>query len=393
GGGGYIDVSTGTYNETVTFNKDLTFTSDSNPITITNIVMDNDATLTTDANMTISGSVTLTDGIIDAQATFYLGTSATDIVETTGNYITGTITMSSRAVGGTSPFEFLGFNINHVGDLGNVSITRTSGTGAVVTGSTGDESIECTWDVTTDNAPVNNGLITLKWLPAWLNGISDPTIHQDDGSDWVALDDGGGTDGTDGDYTTYVANAFTTTLGSFTIADPSDVLPVELTYLKVTNQLDHILLHWQTASEINHDYFEIQRSKNGEKFEALDRISSHHNSSSTHNYQWKDFNPLAGKSYYRLKMVDFDGYTEYSPIVSASAANQLLALHPNPTSNILNIQSDIEANHVAVFNAIGKQIDLTVENQQIDVSSLLPGVYMLKLISNSEVFQARFVKN
>ncbi|SMD33685.1 Por secretion system C-terminal sorting domain-containing protein [Reichenbachiella faecimaris] len=384
---GYISVSTGTYNESVTFDKDLSFTSDSNPITITNIEIDNGATLTTDANMTITGNVTLTNGIIDAQGAFYLSSSATNIIETATSYVQGTVVAEAGAIG-TGTFSLLGASNAGGNDLGNVTVTRTTGVNGIVTGAiTLDESIACTWTITSDNAPTSQ-VLTFNWFSIWDNGITTQAIFNNNGGDWNLLLDPleSVTD------PRVIATLNVTTFGNFTIANNGANLPVELTYLTASKQLNHVLLEWQTASEINHDYFEIQRSADGKNFDGLDRISSHHNSTTINNYTWKDFDPIVGQSYYRLKMVDYDGYTEFSPVVSSTSSNSSLVLHPNPTSDFLNIQSDIEVDHVALYNASGKEINLTVAKRQIDVSSLMPGIYMLKMISNDEVIQSRFVK-
>lgn len=387
--GSAIDINAGTYSESVNVTKNIGFSGGN--ITVNDITV-NSVTLDFDTEITVVNGVTLIDGIINVVSLghLYFGTSAVDpfVQEDATAYITGTATMQTRTVGPGS-ISFLGANVSTGTSIGDVSISRTTGTNGIATG-TVSNSIACTWTISSTVDP-SDRTIDFSWYDYWDNVVStsDQSIWQDDGGGWSILDNPAESSASPRNLT---SGANPTKFGDFTIAAQNAALPVDLTYFKATSQLDHTLLQWQTASEINHDYFEIQRSEHGEEFEALDRIPSHHNSTTTHNYEWKDFVPLSGMSYYRLKMVDFDGYTEYSPIVSASASNQSLALHPNPTSNVLNIESDLEAGSVAVFNASGKRINLAIENQQIDVSSLLPGIYMLRMISNSQVIQARFIK-
>lgn len=384
GGIVYVDPG-GTTNESISVNKDLTLSL--GPFTVQDISVSN-ATLSTDTNITVDNTVVLSaDGKIETinTGTLVLSASASNIIETTTAYVQGTIVAEARPIG-TGTFSLLGVSNAGGNDLGNVTITRTTGTNGIVTGITLDESIACTWTLTSDNTPISQ-VLTFNWFSNWDNGVTTHAIFNDSGGSWNLLHDPAESI-TD---PRVIATLNVTTFGDFTIADNGANLPVELTYFKAISQLDHILLQWQTASEINHNYFEIQRSKDGETFESLDRMSSHHNSTSLNDYEWKDLNALSGKSYYRLKIVDFDGYTEYSSIVSATSSKPLV-VHPNPTSKVLNIQSDIEATRATVYHTSGKKIDLAVVDQQINVSSLLPGIYMVKMISNNEVIQARFIK-
>ncbi|WP_422361509.1 T9SS type A sorting domain-containing protein [Reichenbachiella sp.] len=389
---GQVNVASGSYSEALVVDKNLTIIPTGTPST-SSVQVTGGSTLAINGDFLLDGTGDLVtysgSSIINVgSGALLFGNNANDPYnqESDANYITGTATMQARAVG-TGSFSFLGINNSGGNDLGNVTLSRTLGSAGRIVGAVSmDESIDCSWDLSSDNTP-SGQILTVRWRAIWDNSIANQAIFNDSGSDWTELTDPTD-DATDPRLLTFTGvNAF----GGFTVAATGDELPVELTFFKASQALDHTLLQWQTASEINHDYFEIQRSSDGENFEALDRLSSHHNSSSTHDYQWKDYQPLTGKSYYRLKMVDFDGYTEYSPIVSATSS-QSLVLHPNPTSRFLNIQSDFVTNTVAVYSTGGKSWSLTVENQQIDVSSLLPGMYMMRMVSNAEVIQARFIK-
>ncbi|UXX79714.1 T9SS type A sorting domain-containing protein [Reichenbachiella carrageenanivorans] len=389
-----IYLYSGTYNEDLSITKNISLSNGGGSnadVTVNNISV-NGFTLGFDLErLTVTGSVTLTNGIIVVDPNsngLFLSNTASDITETSTAYVEGTVTMEQRAVG-TGTFSFLGVANAGGNDLGNVTISRTTGSNGRVTGVVSmDESIDCTWQIISDNPP-SIQVLTFLWFSNWDNGIANQAVFNDSGSGWTEIADITDSNTDPRFISTSGINAF----GEFTIAATGDALPVELTSFKASNQLDHTLLQWQTASEINHDYFEIQRSEDGEKFEAMGRMSSHHNSSSMNNYEWKDYQPLVGKSYYRLKMVDFDGYTEYSPTVSASLSNSPLVLHPNPTSQFLNISSAIDVASVAIYNTSGQQYNLAVKNRQIDVSTLLPDIYILKIVLNEEVIQTKFIKN
>jgi hypothetical protein len=102
-------------------------------------------------------------------------------------------------------------------------------------------------------------------------------------------------------------------------AEVSLILPIKLTDIVVTENNGKNILQWKTATETNSDYFNIERSSNGQSFEVIGRVAASGSSASDINYTFTDASPLAGINYYRLSMVDKDNSSEYSKIVSTSA--------------------------------------------------------------------------
>ncbi len=162
-------------------------------------------------------------------------------------------------------------------------------------------------------------------------------------------------------------------------------LPVELifftAYLK-SNQT--VALEWQTASEINNDFFTIERSRDGDKWEMILITDGAGNSNMTIEYNEVDSDPLPGISYYRLKQTDFDGTIKYSAVVSVSLNQDGLMLYPNPASGNINVVSKaLQA--VYLYNALGQDISNFVSMTgisdtqiQIDLTRLSPGVYFIR---------------
>ena len=72
----------------------------------------------------------------------------------------------------------------------------------------------------------------------------------------------------------------------------------------------YVDLTWSTASEINNDYFTIERSQNGVYFQEFDIVEGAGNSTHKINYSLIDRDPFDGISYYRLKQTDYDGKFE-----------------------------------------------------------------------------------
>ncbi len=119
-----------------------------------------------------------------------------------------------------------------------------------------------------------------------------------------------------------------------------------------------MLLEWETATEINNDYFNIERSKDGLVWYEIDHIDGARNSSQTNHYNTIDENTYLGISYYRLKQTDFDGLYSYSEIISVNFDYQSnLTFYPNPTENILIIKGDkTEFEALSIFNVLGQNV-------------------------------------
>ncbi len=167
----------------------------------------------------------------------------------------------------------------------------------------------------------------------------------------------------------------------------SNALPIELIDFTAELREHKVLLNWRTQSEINNNYFEVQRSQDLEAWETLQRIQGAGNSSSEHLYTTWDPNPHFGTSYYRLKQKDFDGTVEYLPVVSVNRPYELqtLVVYPNPASDHISIMGgDIHLNEVIVYNSLGQsmnsRIEMVVVQQQLQmkIDQLSPGVYFIK---------------
>jgi len=172
-------------------------------------------------------------------------------------------------------------------------------------------------------------------------------------------------------------------------ANCSSPLPIELLNFNVKPiNNDNVKINWQTASEINHDYFTIERSKNGTDWENFKIIKGAGNSSSLLNYNTIDYTPYEGISYYRLKQTDFDGQFSYSNIksFSFSLTYDKIEIYPNPTSDkITLVGNSHELEIINVYNTLGKNVSnkivFTEYNKEIimiDLSKLSTGTYYIK---------------
>lgn len=138
------------------------------------------------------------------------------------------------------------------------------------------------------------------------------------------------------------------------------VLPVELTDFSAKaapNDEVESVLEWITFSEIDFSHFEIEHSTDGFSFEKITEVEGTGDSVETENYNFTHENPVFGKNYYRLKMVDNDGTFQYSNVeIVEFQPNTFLNIYPNPTESEfnINIASNNWAERLEIYNAIGQ---------------------------------------
>ncbi len=184
------------------------------------------------------------------------------------------------------------------------------------------------------------------------------------------------------------------------------LLPVELvSFTAKANGRELVDLHWETASELNTSHFTIQRSRDGIQFFDLESLSASGNSSSARKYESQDRSPFGGTNYYRLKMVDLDGTTAYSPIVQVEMQAEgfaLLEMYPNPAKEGIQIRYRSEHEQpvqILLADVTGKKIQITEKASikgenlaELPLSDLLPGVYFITIYDGVSKIAKRLVK-
>lgn len=101
------------------------------------------------------------------------------------------------------------------------------------------------------------------------------------------------------------------------------LLPVRLVSFNAAVSDNSSLLTWVTSAQINFNRFEIERSANGTDFITTGNKTADNSSSPEHHYTYRDYTPLQGNNFYRLKMIDNNGRFEYSPVVKINTNQQL----------------------------------------------------------------------
>jgi hypothetical protein len=174
----------------------------------------------------------------------------------------------------------------------------------------------------------------------------------------------------------------------------SDVaLPVELLDFQCVLIKKEAHIQWQVATEINTEGYAIERSTDGgQTFERIGFVKARGTTNKQTNYSFIDPNPVIGSNYYRLKMLDRDGKTDFSPIRSIILRGQDLdkfSIYPNPASRLVYV--DFETSRkgrvtIELVDAAGKVLLKTQTNSEIGanhypihVSKITEGAYFLKM--------------
>jgi len=154
-------------------------------------------------------------------------------------------------------------------------------------------------------------------------------------------------------------------------------------------QNSFVRLNWATLTEINNDYFIVEKSDNGLGFEEISRVDGAGNSLGLINYNITDEKPFLGVNYYRLKQIDFDGKYEYSDIVAVNVTeNDSYNIYPNPANNqiIINgLSLDDEVVLVDVTGTIVLKYKSTGSKAIIGVNEISEGIYFVKIIRENRL--------
>lgn len=117
-------------------------------------------------------------------------------------------------------------------------------------------------------------------------------------------------------------------------------LPVSLTTYFVKKDGNRVQLTWNTSSEKDNDYFEIQRSFDGVNYQRLTTVNASENSTFNNSYMIYDYNPANGDNYYRLIQYDIDGKHQVlgNRVVNFSIDPLVgVQVYPNPAVEEVNL--------------------------------------------------------
>jgi hypothetical protein len=182
----------------------------------------------------------------------------------------------------------------------------------------------------------------------------------------------------------------TSTLKGFSIS--ALPVPVELISFSAMQIENSVQLTWATASELNNDYFDIEKLVNGSEFETIGRVSGAGNSNEIIDYLFTD-KYINKSSFYRLKQVDFDNEFEYSEVIYVSVNQSVVDIVTNETG--ITIHTPLaESTEYLLLTSSGLVIEKGrfEKNEHTINANLVSGIYFLTIYADGELHQQRIVR-
>jgi len=179
-----------------------------------------------------------------------------------------------------------------------------------------------------------------------------------------------------------------------------NALPVKLIILTVHQLNNFAMLNWQTASEVNSDHFEIERSLDNNSWKKVSSVDAAGNSSELRDYAYNDNIRIliaegVNTIYYRMKLVDKDGAVENSNVIALNVKSQIgnITLYPLPLNQILkaSVTNGEQVQSITLYDMSGKEI-ITSSGEKLDVTSVSEGIYIAKVTTDKEVYFTKVSK-
>ncbi len=388
-------------------------------ITLKNFILERSNGITTQGNIYIKNSAKLLLGKLNCARvgiydTLNLGSMGT-LQENDSSYVLGRVLANSVLNSGShSNFGNIGadITINGSGNPGLTEVVRSTGSASNYT------SIQLKQGSVTKNAiqrmykisPTANGnldaTLTLNYLQNELNGLPENSLNifrkPEAGNifQWKGKDN-------------YNLSLHNITLGhnidsfsEWTIGGDLTALPVSLLYFNAEYKDGNVHLQWSTSSEINNDYFEIERSTDAKNFTPLVQINGHGNSSQLNNYSYTDVIQGLNEAqtiYYRLKQVDYNGKFQISEIKKVNLYNSEKQMKVWYDHNSDKIKVEItpkstEPITISLSDGLGRIISTEQlkgnhkQSLQISMQGLPKGIYHIFINSQMENVQKKVLK-
>lgn len=169
---------------------------------------------------------------------------------------------------------------------------------------------------------------------------------------------------------------------TFASITATNALPIKLISFDATLTQKNVELIWITETEVNNDYFTIEKSSNLENWEEVIQIKSIGNNSTKQYYNTFDKNPFFGISYYRLKQIDFNGEYSYSKIAVVNYKYLTdISIYPNPVKDVLNIKTSCNDCQIKVYSTVG-QLIYSGNSEKINTDNWTKGIYEVVIFNS-----------
>ncbi len=170
----------------------------------------------------------------------------------------------------------------------------------------------------------------------------------------------------------------------FANTNTSTPLPVVLGDISAVNAGAENHVQWDTRTEHAGDYFEVERSRDGKRFDKVGTVTA--KGAAPAQYRFADTRPFSGVNYYRLKMINMDGAAQYSKVVNASVNGGVfdLTVYPNPVNSELTVKVSAVTGSgmIEITDITGRVILSRIVDANgiaaVPMTQLANGVYVVK---------------
>jgi len=406
-------------NSTIVFNGSTQQTVTGGPYTFYNLTVSNTNGVVFASNITVSNTLNISGTINMSSNTLTLGTysyspgALTYTASSTGKIINGTFTrytgngdtfwfpMGSASDIRPISFQTSSYNAGTLSVSHTASATTTNGL-SIADASTIAVRQESYWTIS------SSGLTTTTQYAVQAGGTGFGTVgNLSDLRIMHKTSAAGGTNTTaTGNATNFLAQRTSVPLSDFSntnyyigsVNATRTPLPVTLIGFIATNINDGILLNWSTATELNFDYFSLQKSSDGQSFYEIAQVQGHGTTNVAHSYSYEDKSPLIGKNYYRLTSVDFDNYQETFKVIEQdyTGAKDFMVSPTltDGTSVTFNINFEASNGSVTIYDQLGSPVASYQVNETSNVLFANPmksGIYLARYSSPVFSKTVRFV--
>ncbi|MGB3466942.1 MAG: T9SS type A sorting domain-containing protein, partial [Cyclobacteriaceae bacterium] len=382
----------------------------------------------TSGNVEIEGIITFTDGLFNTTSSrnLIIASSGDWTDASTASYVTGPMRKENIAVASTYQFpvgksvRYAPAYVANIGSGGqNWTAEYFTSTGIYSETSFDDADpgsgfnalsdiiSQDRWEITSSGS--NAAQIRLTYgTHHTIESLEDLRVVWWNSSDSEWENQGGTVTGNMSGGTVISENSIGFSTQQFALGQaPEEPLPVEMLYFNARSEEDDVILDWATASEINNDRFEVERSFDGVNFEKIGEVTGNGTITTTMLYSFVDELPGQGLNYYRLKQVDYDGAFEYSEIVFADYSNTEIVFeavaYPNPANGeaisvklrtgdlLAPVGVELIDLNGRVFYRNAASAEELSNGLQLNVEDLARGIYILSIRQKNDAQQIRLM--
>lgn len=183
------------------------------------------------------------------------------------------------------------------------------------------------------------------------------------------------------------------------------VLPIELRYFTAKASQKSVQLDWVSSSEINNDYYTIERRNSNGEYEAIKKVQGHKNSNDDQFYSVVDDEAVTGNNIYRLSQTDLEGTTTMLGLVEAMMdTRSFVEVYPNTIiGNEVRLSVGSQKNdlaHYELYAANGNVVTRGTKTIQrgesqiyIKIPTVTTGVYYLHIQVGDRKYVEKLIKS